>query len=84
MIEQHVSGFVEHGSVSPNALLPFMVEDPDHRVAAAAAIDGASLFPVPEDDPMQAVRQVIGLIRSAKRAIRARSSAGCSTWGTAV
>ncbi|MEK0082977.1 hypothetical protein [Benzoatithermus flavus] len=63
-IERYVVSFVEHGAVSPNAFLPFMVEDPDGGVAATATIDMVSLFPVPDDDPMRVVRQVVGMIRS--------------------
>jgi hypothetical protein len=61
----HVAGMVENVDfVSPNAFLPFVVGDDDKMIVATAVIDYLSLTPVPADDPMSEVREIIDLIAS--------------------
>jgi hypothetical protein len=59
----HVVGMVENVDfVSPNAFLPFVVGDDDRMIVATAVLDYVSLAPVPADDPMSEVREIVGLI----------------------
>ena len=62
-VYSHVAGMVENVDfVSPNAFLPFVVGDDDKMIVATAVIDYLSVTPVPADDPMSEVREIIGLI----------------------
>jgi hypothetical protein len=59
----HVAGMVENVDfVSFNAFLPFVVGDDDRMIVATAVIDYVSLAPVPADDPMCAVREIVRMI----------------------
>ncbi len=58
---------VREGAGYTNGLLPFLVEDPDPSVVAAAACETAILLPLDGDDPMTGPRYVESLIAELDR-----------------
>lgn len=54
---QQVTGAVEQQSVSGNAIMPFLLVDPEHQIISTAALNLAML--TPGDDPLTGPREVL-------------------------
>jgi hypothetical protein len=65
IVYNHIVAFVESRTVvSPNALLPFISEDPSSGIVATAVIDYVSIADVTDGDPMSRPRDIVGMIES--------------------
>lgn len=54
---EHVTEAVERRAASGNALMPFLIVDPEHRIVSTAALNLAVL--TPGDDPLAGPREVL-------------------------
>jgi hypothetical protein len=64
-VYQFVAGFVAtKTAVSPNALLPFISEEPSSGIVATAVIDYVSIADMTGGDPMSRPRDIVGMIES--------------------
>jgi hypothetical protein len=64
-VYKHIAGFVETRTiVSPNALLPFISEEPSFGIVATAVIDYVSIADMTGGDPMSRPRDIVGMIES--------------------
>lgn len=58
---------IDEGAGYTNGLLPFLIEDPDPSVVAAAACEMAILLPLEDDDPMSGPKYVQSLLGELER-----------------
>jgi hypothetical protein len=74
---RQIIGMVENvDSVSVNALLPFIAEEPSQRIVSTAVIDYVSLGPLTDNDPMSRPKDIIGMIKSGQMKNRGAAFGG--------
>ncbi len=76
-----LTSLVEDHGLTPIALFPFLVADPDPSIASTAALNLAVLIPADEEDPLHGPRFVRKLADDSEEPVRAHILLGLLTLG---